>query len=151
MTGSLTDWSRWTDGRRPLSLATACAWLAATVLVSYPIVGGIAGQRDGQVGWIAAAVAAVTCWFASTAALVAGQRHRGPQRGFFVLLYGLAFGFAVPLVAGTVLTRLVPSLAAAGLFGLMVVFYLVTLTVGTLLSVRLLSATESQPRQSRAG
>ncbi len=159
LTGSLTDWSRWADGRRPLSLVAACAWLAATVLAAYPIVGAIAGERYGRAGWISAAVAAGICWFASTAALVAGNRHttranqghNGPQRAFYVLLYGMLFGFAIPLASGMILSRSVPQLAAGGIFGLMVVFYLLTLAVGTVLAVRQMSAADSQSRESRAG
>jgi hypothetical protein len=122
-----------------LSLPAACAWLLAAVLLAYAVIGTIAGQQHGAAGWVAAAVAAATCLVAQSATLVATTLTRGPLRGLYSLAYGLVFGFALPFVAGFVLSRRVPYLAEAGVFGLMLAFYLITLAAGTLLTVKLLA------------
>jgi hypothetical protein len=139
LTGSVTEWSRWVDGRRPFSLPAACAWLLVAVLLAYAVIGAIAGQQHGAAGWTAAAVAAGICWLAQTLSMIATSLTRGPLRGLYSLVYGLAFGFAGPFAAGLILSRRVPQLADAGVFGLIVAFYLVTLAVGTLLTVRLIA------------
>ncbi len=140
------------DGGRPLGLQAACYWLLASVVAAYSVVGTIAGGRHGSVGWMAAAVAAATCWFAATLTLFASSLHRGPLRGFYALLYGALFGFSIPFAVALVSSRNSPRLAEAGIFGLMVVFYLFTLAVGTLLAVRRMAAAAgSDSRKSRIG
>jgi peptidoglycan/LPS O-acetylase OafA/YrhL len=137
--GSVKNRNNWVIGRRSPSLPLACAWLLAYVLVAYLVVGAIAAQRF-EIGWTSAAVAAAICWLSATLTLVATGLTRGPLRPFYGLLYGMLFGFAIPFAAGLYLTRSAPALASAGVFGLIVVFYLVTLAANTLLTVRLTAA-----------
>ena len=137
MSGSATDWSGWAARRPPLSVPAACAWLAGAVAAAFPLVGMAAAEQYGTPAWLAAAVAAATCWFAWTLVLIATGLTTGPLRGFYAMLYGVLFGFAIPFGTGLVLSRRAPALAEAGVFGLVVVFYLVTLSAGAWLSVRL--------------
>jgi hypothetical protein len=158
LTGFVTDFIkragfiRRADGGRPLGLPGDCALLLVSVVVAYGVVGMIAGGQHGSAGWLAAAIAAATCWFASALALVASNIHQGPLRGFYSLLYGALLGFSIPFGAGLVLNRSAPRLSEAGIFGLMVVFYLFTLAVGTALTVRRVSVpADSVSRESRIG
>jgi hypothetical protein len=58
--------------------------------------------------------------------------------------FGAPGWVAAAVAAGLILSRRVPYLAEAGVFGLMLAFYLITLTAGTLLTVKLLApATDS--------
>jgi hypothetical protein len=114
-----------------------CLLLTLAVGLAYPLIGLAAWQRFGQNGWLAALVAALVCWFGSTAALVLTALLRGPQTALYSLLFGMVFRMGLPLVAGIVLSQQSPRLAAAGVFGCIVGFYLVTLVAETLLSLPL--------------
>jgi hypothetical protein len=114
-----------------------CLLLSLAVGLAYPLIGLAASQKFGQAGWLAALVAALVCWFGSTAALVLTALLRGPQTALYSLLFGMVFRMGLPLAAGIVLSQQSPRLAAAGVFGCIVGFYLVTLVAETLLSLPL--------------
>ena len=114
-----------------------CLLLSLAVGLAYPLIGLAASQKFGQTGWLAALVAALVCWFGSTTALVLTALLRGPQTALYSLLFGMVFRMGLPLVAGVVLSQQSPRLAAAGVFGCIVGFYLVTLVAETLLSLPL--------------
>ena len=109
-----------------------CAGLLAAVLICLPAIGYFLSSTH-SLGWQAALVAALVCWFGSTAALVLTAISRGPQGALISLLVGMLFRMGLPLLAGIWLTRSSPALAEAGVFGAILVFYLVTLVVETLL------------------
>src|SRR5436190_18262854 len=114
----------------------SCLALTAVVLVALLIVGGVVGSTRGMSGVLAASTAAAICWFGSTIALVlAGFLSRSNQ-GVQGHLLGVFFRLGLPLVTGMILQRAGGPLAEAGVFGLIVVFYLITLVAETLLSLR---------------
>jgi hypothetical protein len=63
-------------------------------------------------------------------------------------LLGMLFRMGLPLVTGVVLTRAGGPLADAGLFGMIMVFYLVGLVVETTLSVRVLGSSQTVAKAS---
>ena len=133
----------WIQRHRPTSLLGCLALLTLAVALMFPPVASIARASYGQLGLVSAGIAALVCWFAATLALVATAIFRGPQMALYSMLFGMLFRMGLPLGAGLVLSQSAPRLAAAGVFGLIVVFYLVTLVVERLLSLCLVSAAHS--------
>ena len=114
----------------------SCLALTAVVLLALLLVGGVVGSTRGLNGVLAASTAAGICWFGSTIALLmAGYSSRSNQAVHGHLL-GMFFRLGFPLVVGMMLQKAGGALAEAGVFGLIVVFYLITLVAETLLSLR---------------
>ena len=80
------------------------------------------------------------------AALVVSALVHGPQAAMLRLAGGMALRIGVPLVGGVFLSQF-PRLAGGGVFGMVVVFYLVTLAVETPLSLRFI---EQKPADALA-
>lgn len=125
---------------RTVGIVGRCAWLWLAVGLFLPLVAWYGFTRHGQPGAIAAAVAAVICATGSTAALIATWRFRGPAAALYAMLFGMVFQFGLPFAAGMVLSQAGGPLAQAGVFGLIVVFYLYTLVVKTLLVLPLVKS-----------
>ena len=146
--GDVNDGSNPGGGTSP-RLASAgalvrCLWLLAAVAVAYPIVGYVAADRFGDMGWWAAAVAAGICWLGAAIALILTALLRGPQGALYAMLVGMMFRMGLPLVAGVVLTRQGGDLASGGVFGCLLAFYLVTLVVETALVLPLVRAGDAK-------
>lgn len=116
----------------------SCAWLTLTVLIALPLVGGVVGATRGVSGVLAALVAAGVCWFGAMAALVVAGGAGRDGRAVQAHLKGMFFRLGLPLAAGLALQKAGGVLAEGGVFGQIVVFYLITLTAETLLSLRLI-------------
>jgi hypothetical protein len=142
-------WWRWRRRAADWSLAFRCLALALVVAAAYPVIGFLASQRVGEDGWLAALVAAGVCWFGSTVALVLTALLRGPQAALYSLLFGMLFRMGLPLAAGILLSQSSPRLAAGGVFGCMVGFYLVTLVAETLLSLPLVQGSAGPGRDEK--
>ena len=107
--------------------------LALVVLVAYPLVAWIVqSQREVSV-WGAAALAASICWLGAALAMIFTALMRGPQGAMLAMLFGMAFRLGLPFAVGLMLSRRFVELEAAGFFGLVLGFYLVTLVAETLL------------------
>jgi uncharacterized membrane protein HdeD (DUF308 family) len=115
----------------------SCAWLTVTVLTALLIVGGVVGPTRGLNGVIAAVVAAGLCWFGSTAALLIAGFSRHSNHAVQRHLLGMFFRLGLPLVAGVVFQKVGGTLAEAGVFGMIVIFYLISLIAETILSLQL--------------
>jgi hypothetical protein len=124
----------------PLGLAFACALLTLSVVVAFTAVSYFAHVQFGIVGVITVGVAACVCWLGATASLVVTGLLRSTSKAVAGVLIGIALRFGLPLAVGSVLQFAGGNLAASGIFGWIVVFYLLTLTVETTLSVWLLRA-----------
>lgn len=121
----------------PLGLPARCALLGLAVLVVFPLAAYVAYSWHGTTGILAAAVAALLCWVGSTAALLLTALLRGPNQAAGALLGGMFFRMGVPLLGGLLMHTNVPTLSEANVFGLVLVFYLVTLVVETCLALPL--------------
>ena len=135
--------------RGPKRPAVCFAVLAAAVVCLLAPVSIFAFVRTGWSGVTAATVAALVCWFAATLALAIVVLFRGPKYGVSGILGSMLIRMALPLVAGTALSRQGGPLAEAGVFGMIVVFYLFTLAIETWLSVSLVGQVSSA-KQSAA-
>jgi hypothetical protein len=129
--------ANWLERQRPLGLAACCARLTGALLLWAVPVSLMAYQRFEVAGLWASLVAGVVCLVAGLLALVATAVFRGPNAGLWSLAFGLAFRMGLPLGCALYLSRSQPVLADAGVFGLIVAYYLFTLVVETLLSLRL--------------
>lgn len=94
---------------------------------------------------MAAAVAAIVCLGAGLIAIIFLALFRNPQQAFHGVGLAMLFRMGIPMAVGVSLTKLGGPLAEAGVFEMIVGFYLVGLLVETLLAVRLVSgATEAK-------
>lgn len=119
-------------------LPLACLLLTGAMLLAYPGFAAFAYFRHGPMGLVAAAVAGTVCWAGALGALVlVGLVRNGPQ-AIHATLLGMFFRMGGPLIIGLLLNQAGGPLAEAGVFGMIVGYYLVGLVVETLLSVRLI-------------
>jgi hypothetical protein len=114
----------------------AMAILAATVVAVAIPACWVMGVRHGAIGVSAAAIAAGVCWVGAGGALLLTALLRDSRHAVSALLGGMVLRLALPLVTGLVLSSRGGELARAGVFGLIVLFYLLTLVVETLLSLQ---------------
>lgn len=110
-----------------LLLVAACA-----AMYSYP-----RHQTDGL--W-AVLVAAGVCWVSASTALAITALTTGGPQAVAGMFSAMAVRMGIPIAVGLTLNAAFGRLADAGLFGLIVVHYLVALLVETILAVRIVSA-----------
>jgi hypothetical protein len=119
-------------------LVRACAVLTLTLLTAFPLFAWFGFERSGQAGVAAAAVAGAVCWFGALAALVLVARARDSAAAVNATLIGMFLRLGLPLVTGILLQQSKGELAQAGVFGMILCYYFVALTVETILSVQLI-------------
>jgi hypothetical protein len=125
----------WLNRLQNLGLATRAVLLASAVFAAFAAVGPFAAHLGGPTALWAAAVGGFLCLAGATCALVAGHFLRSPHFAFQALLVGMALRVSIPLGIGAALYLRGGPLAEAGLLYYLVVFYVVTLTVETALSL----------------
>ena len=116
----------------------ACLWLTAAMLVVTIGLAGYAFVRSGRIGVTSAIAAGSVNWLAALMALSIVARLRGGPWVIHGVMAGTLFRVGIPLFVGILLTRTAGPLANAGVFGMIVVCYLVGLVVDTLLALRLI-------------
>ena len=133
-------------------LVRCCAWLTLAVIAAWAPVAWYGNHTHGADGILTATLAALVCLGGSTAALILSALTHGPQAAMLRLAGGMALRMGVPLVAGVLLSQF-PRLSGSGVFGMVVVFYLVALAVETPLSLRFIqdqpAGALAAPRQER--
>lgn len=132
--------------RLPTSVWGCVALLTVVFGIAAPLVGLTARvglPSYGRAGVVATCLAAAVCWFAAVASLVATSLLRGPQVALFALLFGMLFRMGLPLVVGLVVSSSIPQLAAVGVFGQIVVFYLIALVTERLLALSLVASAQT--------
>ncbi len=129
-----------TETRAPLGLKAGWVWFTLAVAPLLPMLGLYASAKHGASGWIAASGAVGVCWIAGMVALAITARSRGPNAVSGMLL-AILVRLGGPIAVGIAVDARGGPLAEAGFFGLVVVSYLATLVVETLLIVRMVPAT----------
>jgi hypothetical protein len=121
-------------------LVRSCTILTALVIVAIPIATLARAHWFGSPNWFATSVAAAVCWLGATVSLVIAFRAR--RRGAVItgLLVSMLVRMAIPLGIATLSVFSRSALAEGGLLGQLLIFYLLTLTVETLLSVSLVKS-----------
>lgn len=122
--------------RRAL-LRKSCLKLTGIVLVVLPFAGWYGYTNHGSAGLLASAVAASVCWFAASLALVTTHLARGPQRAVQGMLLAMLFRLGLPLGFLVWAGQSRGALQSAGVTGMVLLFYFVTLIAETLLALRL--------------
>lgn len=138
---------------RVASRFTHTATGALTVLSLYMVValvggGVVAFVLYGTPGLIAAASAAFVCWAASAAALFVTYLFTGTPSAATGLLLSIGLRTGVPLAAAAILSSASPVLASGGVFGFFVIYYLLSLTAETVLSVGLINSRKRMGKAS---
>jgi hypothetical protein len=119
------------------SSAWSCVLLTTAMVSAFPAFAVVGYWRSGYSGLGASAVAGGVCWMAALMSLLLMCVLRGSPYLLHAFLLGMLFRMGLPLAVGVALSRSGSPLADAGIFGMMVVYYLLGLFVETLLSVRL--------------
>lgn len=135
MTRKQTDYSR-----RLRSSVPAIGWLLLLGGVLVVAVGGYGFSVRGSVGLVAAVVAALICCLPSIAAVVVTAVTAATPNALSGTLVGMFLRSVVPLVASVFLVQAFKPLADAGLFGMVLISYLVVLSAETFLAVRVVQA-----------
>jgi hypothetical protein len=104
--------------------------------------------RHGAVGIAAALIAGFVNWIGAMGAMSLIAVLRGGPWVIHGLLAGMLVRTGLPLFAGLLLTHLAGPLAGAGVFGMILVCYLVGLAAETLISVRLIGLPTGQWAQT---
>lgn len=125
-------------------LALGCAVLTVVLVVAGVGFGYYGSHRSGEVGVQAAVIAGGVCWLAGCLALAVSYAGNRLGWGVQAVLGSMGIRLGLPMVAGIVLQRLFPSLAEAGVFGMILGNYLIMLATETLLSLKFVS-TSSKP------
>ena len=129
---------------RGWSLVTKGVLLALVVAGLYTVVAPAAWRMAASRGMVAAGLAAAACLGGALIALVAGHVFRSPPYALAGVLLGMAARMGVPLMLVLVCWRRDALLVQAGLLYYLLIFYMVTLGVETLLS---LPVSNPQPAQ----
>jgi len=123
-----------------------CLLMLLAVVVAWPFF-AIYGYVNFQInGILAATLAAGICWIATEISLLLVIMTRDPQKKLHSLLAGIFFRTGIPLVLGMFLHRAGGPLAEAGLFGMILVYYLLTLAVETMLAVKIVHQTTTSKK-----
>ena len=118
--------------RRPL---LGFILLVGALALTFAAVGPISYYTDGEIGLAAASLAAVGCLLGGLAALAGSWLWRGTDAALINLLVGMMFRTGVPLGLALAVFYSGRPLVDAGFARCLLVFYLVTLVVETLVSV----------------
>lgn len=126
---------------------SAC-WLLAVFGISSSCCAAVAGQRHGWSGVFAAGVAVLVVGTAQLASLIFLAVVREPRAAVQAALGATLLRMVMTFPVGLVLTNLNRDLAESGLFGMIVVNYLVGLLFETILVVRLVGSSPSAAKAS---
>ena len=126
---------------------TAIAILALVIAGVFPLFAWYGYQRYGTTGLATAGIAAAICFFSGALALVVTGRSIGSNSPVG-LLFSMLIRTGIPLAAGLVLSSNFEILRNAGVFGMILVYYLITLSVETTLAVRLIGGGKTSPSPS---
>ena len=116
----------------------ACLLLSAFALLAGLAAGYFVYARQGAIALQAVAIADVCCWLSATAALLLAGSLRNTPHAVSGVLGGTLVRMLPPLAVAGICRAVAPAISQAGLFGYMVLFFLLMLVAETLLLVWLL-------------
>lgn len=112
-------------------------WLLMVGAVLFTALAAFAFPRHGVVGLAAAATSVLVCLIPSCGALCLTGLVVGTANAVNGIFLGIFLRTAVPFLLSVLLTQAISPLADAGLFGMVLLNFLVMLTVETVLVVRI--------------
>jgi len=113
-------------------------------LLAFPAFGWWGLHFHGLSGVSAAVVAGLVCWVAGLVALATVAVLNKPQQVVHAVAMGMLLRMVIPMAAGMLLVKASAPLAEAGVFGMIVGFYLIGLVVETYLAVQLVAGPRNQ-------
>ncbi|MGI8978794.1 MAG: hypothetical protein ACR2FY_06185 [Pirellulaceae bacterium] len=128
---------------RPASLYRASALLVAALLALLPCFAVFGYCTNGAFGILAAVAACGICLTCGILALAITAISQAMNQGVQGILAAMLVRMGVPLVAMFVLPEIGGPLVEAGVTGMVMAYYLVTLAVETWLSLRFVSVTKN--------
>lgn len=112
-------------------------WLLLVGALLFAGLASFAYPRHGAVGLAAAATSVLVCLIPSCGALFITGLVVGTANAVNGIFLGIFLRTAVPFLLSVLLTQAISPLADAGLFGMVLLNFLVMLTVETVLVVRI--------------
>jgi hypothetical protein len=125
----------WLANLRNRGVAIRLAVLGTSVLAAFAAAVPVAIHLGGSTGLAAAMTAAGLCLAGAAAALVIASWLQGPSGVLAALWLGMLLRMGVPFGAGVAIHLHGGPLAQAGLLWYLLMFYPITLVVGTVLSL----------------
>ncbi|MEQ8788742.1 MAG: hypothetical protein RIC55_20695 [Pirellulaceae bacterium] len=119
-------------------LVGSCLILVGVLVLAFPAYAWFGYARSGANGIAVAAVALLVCGASAVLALLVTGLLQGGKQAVNALLSGMALRMGVPFAAGMLLQSQGGPLAEAGVFGMILAYYLLALAVETVLSLRLI-------------
>jgi hypothetical protein len=129
------DMTTWMANLRNCGVALRLAVLGTVVLAAWGLAAPVAVHLGGLTGLAAATIAAGLCLAGAAAALAIAGSLQGPSGVLAALWLGMLLRMGVPFGAGLAIHLHGGPLAQAGLLWYLLVFYPITLIVGTVLSL----------------
>ena len=116
----------------------SCLALLVVVLLFLPLFIWYGYSYYGSPGIQAACLAAAVCLLSAEAALFLAGLFKGTAHAVSATLAGMFLRTGIPLFAGITFDKAGGPVAEAGLFGMILVYYLITLLVESVLAVQML-------------
>ncbi len=117
-----------------------CVLLTVLAALFYPLPALMAFMNYGVDGLVAAALTGGACWLGAVSALALIGVTQGPENGVSGILGGKLLGMGIPLATITVVLISGFPVPKMGMLVLVIVYFLPTLAVQTILAVRLVNA-----------
>lgn len=133
--------------RHPANIPLVCLLLTATMTIAFAVAAWIGYARSGATGIAAAAIAGFVCWGGGMIAVMLVAIFRNRQQVVNGALLGMLIRMALPLIVGVAFLQSGGPLADAGVFEMILGYYLVGLVVETLLAVWLIESSQ-QPAKA---
>jgi hypothetical protein len=131
------------NDRRPRPvMIRSTATLGLSLVTAFLVLGWTGYVRAGWSGVFAAGVASGICLASGVAALWVSTRACA-RNGVQAVLIGTLIRTGAPLVLGVILASRGGPLAEAGVFGMILICYLLMLVVETLLAVRVMKSSRN--------
>ena len=124
-------------------LVLAGIWLTCAVAIALPATLWWGNNYAGGLGMTASAIAAGLCWAASVAALVVRSLFPKPQDVVAGTLGAMLVRMVMVMGGALVIASASPGLVKAAFWGQVVVYFVFTLAVETVLAVRWLGSREA--------
>ncbi len=124
------------------SLVGQCCVLALVVIFAFPWLAFLGFRQHSWDGVAAVAVAGSICFLAGCLALVVTWRLRSRESALNGLLLSMICRTGIPLLVAAVLSMQGGWLAEAGVFGKIMLYYLIVLFAETYLAVRTIKSSD---------
>jgi hypothetical protein len=132
------------NGYRPVALGIAL--VGFVLFIAAAVIAALTFEQHGSGAIVAAVVGAIVCWISAGAALIITVQSSGGPQAVPGMMLSIMVRTFPPLGVGIAASAMHSRLAEAGLFGYIVILYLIGLVVETCVAVKLVSVRSRVPR-----